>query len=90
MASADFILSMAPMAPVTSITSPSIAVAGSRIASIPKLKGKNNYEEWRNAMQGYCQMNGTWRYMISEISQPMKPAENKPEEIAQYVKDLAK
>lgn len=90
MASADLISPMAPVAPVTSITGPSIAVAGSSIASIPKLKGKNNYEEWRNAMQGYCQMNGTWRYMIGEIPQPIKPAENNPEEIAQYVRDLAK
>ncbi len=90
MASADFISPMAPAAPVTSITGPSIAVAGSSIASIPKLKDKDNYEEWRNAMQGYCQMNGTWRYRIREISQPIKPTENKLEEIAQYVKGLAK
>ncbi len=90
MASADFISPMAPTAPVTSITGPSIAVAGPSITSIPKLKGKNNYEKWRNTMQGYCQMNGKWRYMIGEISQLIKPAENKPEKIAQYVKDLAK
>ncbi len=59
MASADFISPMALAAPFTSITGPRIAVAGSSIASIPKLKSKNNYEEWRNAMQRYCQMNST-------------------------------
>ena len=90
MASADFISPMAPAAPVTSITGPRIAVAGSSIASIPKLKGKNNYEEWCNAIQGYCQMNGKWRYMIGELSQPIEPAENKTKKIAQYVKDPAK
>ena len=41
-------------------------------------------------MQGYCQMNGTWRYMIGEVPQPTKPSESKPEVIAQYDKDLAK
>ena len=43
------------------------------IASIPKLKGKSNYEEWRNAMQGFCEMNGYWRYMLGQIPQPTPP-----------------
>ena len=45
------------------------------IASIPKLKGKSNYEEWRNVMQGFCEMNGYWRYMLGEISKPISPPE---------------
>ena len=45
------------------------------IASIPKLKGKSNYEEWRNAMQGFCEMNGYWRYMLGEIPKPISPTE---------------
>ena len=90
MALADFISPMALVAPVTSTTGPSIAVAGSSITSIPKLKDKNNYKEWRNAMQGYCQMNSTWRHMIGKILQPIKPTKNKPKDNAQYVTDLAK
>lgn len=43
------------------------------IASIPKLKGKLNYEEWRNAMQGFCEMNGYWRYMLGQIPRPITP-----------------
>lgn len=43
------------------------------IASIPKLKGKSNYEEWRNAMQGFCKMNGYWRYMLGQIPKPAPP-----------------
>ncbi len=42
-----------------------------RIASIPKLKGKSNYEELRNAMQGFCEMNGYWRYMLRKIPKPL-------------------
>lgn len=45
------------------------------IALIPKLKGKSNYEEWRNAMQGFCEMNGYWRYMLEEIPKPISPPE---------------
>ena len=45
------------------------------IASIPILKGKSNYEEWRNAMQGFCAMNGYWRYMLGEIPKPVSPPE---------------
>ena len=90
MVSADFISRMAPVAPVISTTRSSIAVTGSSITSIPKLKGKNNYEEWHNAMQGYCEMNGTWGYMIGEILQPIKPTENKLEKNTQYVRDVAK
>ena len=45
------------------------------IASIPKLKGKSNYEEWRNAMQGFCEMNGYWRYMLGQIPKPTPPSE---------------
>ena len=41
-------------------------------------------------MQGYCRINGTWRYMIGEVLQPTKPSESKPKVIAQYNKDLAK
>ena len=40
------------------------------IASIPKLKGKSNYEEWRNAKQGFCKMNG---YILGQILQPTPP-----------------
>ena len=40
------------------------------IASIPKLKRKWNYKEWRNAMQSFCEMNGYWRYMLGQIPQP--------------------
>lgn len=66
MASAVPISSMAlvTLAPITSSVT---TVTGPSIASIPRLKGKNNYEEQRNTMQGYCQMNGTWQYMIGEI-----------------------
>ncbi len=45
------------------------------IASIPKLKGKSNYEEWRNAMQGFCEVNGYWRFMLGEIPKPISPHE---------------
>lgn len=48
------------------------------VASIPKLKGKSNYEEWRNAMQGFCEMNGYWRYMLGEIPKPTPPSEKIP------------
>ena len=40
------------------------------VASIPKLQGKGNYEEWRNAVQGFCEMNGLWRYMLGQIPMP--------------------
>lgn len=40
------------------------------VASIPKLQGKANYEEWRIAVQGFCEMNGLWRYMLGEINKP--------------------
>lgn len=40
------------------------------VASIPKLQGKTNYEEWRNAVQGFCEINGLWRYMLGEITKP--------------------
>ncbi len=40
------------------------------VASIPKLQGKTNYEEWRNAVQGFCEMNGLWRYMLGQIEKP--------------------
>ena len=43
------------------------------IASIPKLKVKSNHEEWRNAMQGFCEMNGYWRYMLGQIPRPDPP-----------------
>ena len=40
------------------------------VASIPKLQGKANYEEWRNTVQGFCKMNGLWRYMLGQIPMP--------------------
>ena len=40
------------------------------VASIPKLQGKTNYKEWRNSVQGFCKMNGLWRYMLGEIKKP--------------------
>lgn len=40
------------------------------VASIPKLQRKTNYEEWQNAVQGFCGMNGLWRYMLGEITKP--------------------
>lgn len=40
------------------------------VASIPKLQGKTNYEEWRNAVQDFCEMNGLWRYMLGQIEKP--------------------
>ncbi len=43
------------------------------IASIPKLKQKSNYKEWRNAMQSFCEINGYWRYMLRQIPQPAPP-----------------
>ena len=43
------------------------------IVSIPKLKGKSNYEKWRNAIQGFCKMNGYWRYMLGQIPKPALP-----------------
>lgn len=43
------------------------------IASIPKLKRKSNYKEWRNAMEDFCEMNGYWRYMLGQIPQPTPP-----------------
>ena len=42
----------------------------SSVASILKLQEKVNYEEWRNAVQGFCEMNGLWRYMLREINKP--------------------
>lgn len=51
------------------------------VASIPKLQGKTNYEEWRNAVQGFCKLNGLWRYMLGEITKPEPlpaPADGKP------------
>lgn len=49
------------------------------IASIPKLKGKSNYEERRNSTQGFCfcEMNGYWRYILGEISKLISPPEKK-------------
>ncbi len=38
------------------------------VTSIPKLQGKGNYEEWRNAVQGFCEM---WQYMLGQISMPV-------------------
>lgn len=43
------------------------------IASIPKLKGKSNCKEWRNGMQGFCEISGYWRYMLREIPKPISP-----------------
>lgn len=79
-----------PIPSIAPITSFVTTVTGSSIESITKLKSKNNYKEWRNAMQDYCRINGTWRYMIGEILQPSKPTENKPGKAPQYEKDLAK
>lgn len=45
------------------------------IASISKLKGKSNFKEWRNGMQGFCEMNGYWRYMLGEIPKNISPPE---------------
>ncbi len=49
------------------------------VASIPKLKRKANYEKWRNAVQGFCEINGLWRYMLGEIPKPkaLSPPEGK-------------
>ena len=51
------------------------------VASIPKLKGKVNYEEWRNAVQGFCEMNGLWRYMLGKIKKPKSPSPPNGEEL---------
>lgn len=67
-----------------------ITVTGSSIASITKFKDKNNYEKCKNAMQGYCQINGTWRYKIGKVLQPTEPIKSKPELVAQYDKKFAK
>ncbi|MCJ1344402.1 hypothetical protein MMC31_002605, partial [Peltigera leucophlebia] len=64
---------------MSSITSQSFT----GIASIPKLKGKENYE-WRNAIQGFCEMNGYWRYMLGQIPTPSPPSEK---EIAPETKE---
>lgn len=37
------------------------------IASISKLKEKSNYKEWHNFIQGFCQMNKYWQYMLKQI-----------------------
>ena len=44
------------------------------VASIPKLKRKANYEKWCNIVQGFCEMNGLWRYMLGEIEKPKSPS----------------
>ena len=51
------------------------------IVSISKLKGKVNYEEWRNAVQGFCEMNGLWRYMLGENKKPKSPSPPDGEEL---------
>ncbi len=55
------------------------------VASIPKLQGKANYKEWRNAVQGFCKMNGLWRYMLGQIKKP----ESLPTPAASTVQDAA-
>ena len=40
------------------------------IASILKLQGKGNYEEWRNEVQSFCEINSLWRYMLRQIPMP--------------------
>lgn len=58
------------------------------VASIPKLQGKANYEEWRNAVQGFCEMNGLWRYMLGEIKKPESlPAQAKGKQLDPILKE---
>lgn len=40
------------------------------VVSIPNLQGKGNYEEWRKAIQGFCEINSLWRYMLGQIPMP--------------------
>lgn len=52
---------------------------------------QNHATIWATQVQGgYCQMNGTWRYMIGQVPQPTKLTGDKPEESTQYERVLAK
>ena len=57
------------------------------VASIPKLKGKANYEEWRNAVQGFCEVNGLWRYMLGQIIEPKAPSPPQGKELDEKTKE---
>lgn len=57
------------------------------VASIPKLKGKANYEEWRNAVQGFCEVNGLWRYMLGQIVEPKAPSPPQGKELDEQTKE---
>lgn len=39
------------------------------IILISKLKGKANYKEWHNAIQGFCKINKLWQYMLGQIAE---------------------
>lgn len=57
------------------------------VASIPKPKGKANYEEWRNDVQGFCEMNELWRYMLGEIAKPKAPSPPESKELDEKTKE---
>ncbi len=43
------------------------------IVLIPKFQRKRNYKKWCNAVQGFCEINGLWRYMYKQIFIPILP-----------------
>lgn len=57
------------------------------VALILKLKRKANYEEWRNAVQGFYKINGLWWYMLGESAKLKAPSPPEGKELDKKTKE---